>query len=149
MQFPKQAFLRVFTDLKALDQVLDWFDQLDLLPMPKQDWILCKLALAEGFTNAVNHAHQKLTSEVPIEIELTLQPTELTIRIWDWGEPFDLDAYIANLDYISQKQELGSGRGVAILCKIADHLSYTRTEDHRNCLLIVRNYAPAQVNHDY
>ena len=149
MQFPKQAFLKVSTDLKALDQVLNWFDELNLLPMPKQDWTLCKLALAEGFTNAVNHAHHNLPSEVPIDVQLTLSLTNLEIRIWDYGEPFDLEAYIADLDrIISDDRVLGNGRGIPILCKIADYLSYTRTENNRNCLLIVRTYAPLQTNYE-
>ncbi|MEO8893751.1 MAG: anti-sigma regulatory factor, partial [Coleofasciculaceae cyanobacterium] len=32
------------------------------------------------------------------------------------------------------------GRGIAILQKIADKLSYTRTSDNRNCLLMVKTF---------
>jgi serine/threonine-protein kinase RsbW len=37
-------------------------------------------------------------------------------------------------------EQAGGGRGIAILQKIADHLSYKRTDDNRNCLLIVKCY---------
>lgn len=32
------------------------------------------------------------------------------------------------------------GRGLKIIQKIADHLSYTRTSDDRNCFLFIKNY---------
>lgn len=146
LQFSKKAFLKLSTDLKALDQVLAWFDNLDLMAMPKQDWTQSKLALAEGFTNAVNHAHKDLSFDIPIEIEITLKSQCLEIRIWDRGPQFDLEAYIENLDEMVNNQEFGNGRGIPILCKISDHLSYTRTEDNRNCLLIVKAYTPITVS---
>jgi serine/threonine-protein kinase RsbW len=103
------------------------------------------LALAEGFTNAVRHAHHNLPTEVPIEIEIAILEQSLELRIWDYGPPnFDLQAYIKNLP-LRQKQNHRldtNGRGIPILLKIADRLSYFRTEDGRNCLLIVRNYLP-------
>ncbi|HEY9637179.1 MAG TPA: anti-sigma regulatory factor [Coleofasciculaceae cyanobacterium] len=130
---------QVPTDLKALDQVLLWFDQHYQPSIPKKVWLQCQLALAEGFTNAVRHAHKGLSTDVPIEIEVTLYPQRIEMRIWDHGAPFDLEQRIQNLD---QKLDnlAGGGRGIAILQKIADQLSYARTEDNRNCLLVVKHY---------
>jgi len=99
----------------------------------------CQLALVEGFTNAVRHAHEKLPADMEIEIEIAVLEGRLELRIWDWGPPFDLQACI---EYYCQGQnnDSGGGRGVIILHKIADRLSYTRQGDNRNCLLIVKNY---------
>lgn len=127
------------TDLKELDLVLSWFDELKQSHIPKKVWLQCQLALAEGFTNAVRHAHKNLSREVPIDIEIILFPHRLEMRIWDYGEPFDLEEKCRNQQKKSDNQA-GGGRGIAILHRIADKLSYRRTADKRNCLLIVKDY---------
>lgn len=128
------------TDLKALDQILSWFDQLYQPSIPKKVWLQCQLALAEGFTNAVRHAHKGLSADVPIDIEVTVYPQYLEMRIWDQGPPFDLEQQLQNLDQ-KLNDHAGGGRGIAILQKISDKLSYTRTNDNRNCLLIVKRFS--------
>ncbi|MGF1482333.1 MAG: ATP-binding protein [Cyanophyceae cyanobacterium] len=140
MKVLKKTHLKVDGELKALDQVLYHFNQINEPWIPKEDWLQCRLALAEGFTNAVRHAHKELSKQIPIEIELALGQKGLEIRIWDYGPPFDLDAFVANLCQKKVSLEEG-GRGVEILQKIADQLSYIRTDDHRNCLLIVKQFA--------
>ncbi len=143
MNVLKQLSFKVESDLKALDQVLCYFDQLNQPWIPKKDWLQCQLALAEGFTNAVRHAHRQLPLETPIEIELRLTSQGLEIRIWDCGPPFDLEKVLSTLD--SQKNQLtGHGKGLPILQKIAAYLSYYRTDDNRNCLAIVKNFAESQ-----
>lgn len=134
-----QSSKQVKSDIKALEQVLSWFDQLNQLCIPKKVWLQCQLALAEGFTNAVRHAHKDLPADVSIDLEVTLFPQYLEMRIWDQGPPFDLEQWLQNH---AQKQDSmgGGGRGIEILQKIADKLSYTRTNDNRNCLLIVKRY---------
>jgi len=37
-------------------------------------------------------------------------------------------------------EQAGGGRGIAILQKIADKISYTRADNNRNRLLIVKRY---------
>ena len=128
------------TDLKALDQILSWYDQLYQPSIPKKVWLQCQLALAEGFTNAVRHAHRGLCADVPIDIEVTLYPQYLEMRIWDHGPPFDLEQRLQTLDQ-KLNDQAGGGRGIAILQKISDKLSYTRTDDNRNCLLIVKRFS--------
>lgn len=135
----KQSIKPVPTDLKELDQVLSWFDQLYQPSIPKKVWLQCQLALAEGFTNAVRHAHKDLPPNIPVDIEVTLFPEYLEMRIWDQGSPFDLEQRLQELDHKVDEQA-GGGRGIAIMQKIADKLSYTRTDDNRNCLLIRKNY---------
>lgn len=130
---------QVLSDLRALDQVLSWFDQLYQPSIPKKVWLQCQLALAEGFTNAVRHAHKDLSSDVSIDIDVTLSPQCLELRIWDQGPPFDFEQRLQKLGSKVDEHAEG-GRGIAILQKIADKLSYTRTEDNRNCLVIVKHY---------
>ncbi|GAB4543618.1 MAG: ATP-binding protein [Pleurocapsa sp.] len=130
--------IEVASDLNALDRVLLQFNQIYQDYIPERDWLECRLALAEGFTNAVRHAHKHLSKDIPIKIEILLTNKTIEIRIWDWGAAFDLQ------DFITRKSRrtsawLTSGRGIPILLKIADHLDYYRTEQKQNCLLIVKN----------
>ena len=142
MQVLKQTSFQIDGDLKALDRVLGYFDQLNQPWIPTEDWLQCQLALAEGFTNAVRHAHKSLPPETPIEVEIILYRQSLEIRIWDWGPPFDLKEFLQNLNQRGKKLS-GHGQGLLILQKIAAHLSYTRTDDNRNCLLIVKEFFPS------
>ncbi|MEM7759245.1 MAG: ATP-binding protein [Cyanobacteria bacterium P01_G01_bin.67] len=127
------------SDLKALDQVLFQFNQIYQNSIPLRDWLQCRLALAEGFTNAVRHAHKNLPPDMPIKIEVMLKESAMEIKIWDYGSAFDLHAFIAET---SRKHEdwLGSGRGIPILNKISNRLDYFRTEQQQNCLLIVKEF---------
>ena len=134
----KKTHLRFDSDLKALDQVLFHFNQIHQPWIPKEDWLQCQLALAEGFTNAVRHAHKQFSSKVPIEIELSLSRQSLEIRIWDYGPPFDMETFV-NTVY-SRNSRVEGGRGLEILQKIADRLSYDRTDENRNCLVIVKQF---------
>jgi serine/threonine-protein kinase RsbW len=103
--FPLQKIhLQVNTDLKELEQILEWFNQLEPLPIPKTVWFQCQLVLAESFTNAVCHAHKGLPSETPIELEVTVFNDSLEMRIWDYGQPFDLEAKLSELREIDREQ---------------------------------------------
>lgn len=88
----KTIHIQLNTDLKSVTQVLCWVEQLEYLPIPEAVLQQCKLATIEGFTNAVRHAHKKLPLETPINLEITVFSERLEIKIWDMGEPFDLQA---------------------------------------------------------
>ena len=90
-QIQKFSF-QLNTDIKAVAQVLSWLEELDPLPIPEAVLHQCKLAVVEGFTNAVRHAHKNLPSETPIELEITVFNERLEIKIWDRGKPFDFQA---------------------------------------------------------
>lgn len=139
MQALHHAFLQVNTDLDALAQVLEWFDQFSAPPTPPQTWMQCQLALAEGFTNAVRHAHDGQPMELPIDLEGLVFEDRLEIRIWDRGSPFDLDERLNRMPRDLDTEAEG-GRGLRLMERIADHLSYTRTQDGRNCLLIIKKF---------
>jgi serine/threonine-protein kinase RsbW len=138
----KNIYFQANSDLKALDRVLSNFNQLDGYWIPKIVWLQCQLALAEAFTNVVRHAHKKLSSEALISVEVTLLEKSIEIRVWDYGEPFNLEAFIQN--YGDRQRRIDGGRGIMILHRIADYLNYVRTDDGRNCLLIVKTFEPEE-----
>lgn len=131
---------QVSTNLQLLKQVLDWFNQFDHQGIPRSVWLQCQLALAEGFTNAVRHAHSGKPAETPIEIEVTCKPQTIELRIWDYGSGFDLEKRLHMLPE-PKNQETGGGRGLKIIQQTADVFSYTAVDDQRNCLLIVKKYS--------
>lgn len=131
--------LKINTDLNVLGQTLIWFDQLKHPLIPKQIWLQCQLALAEGITNAIRHAHKDQPPEVPIEIEVKVFAQHLEIRIWDQGNPFDLETKVKNLpEIIDANNE--TGRGLKLMQTVCDQLTYTRAADNRNCLLITKSW---------
>ncbi len=146
MSVPQNAQLQLPSSLDGLAKVLSWFDQLYQSFIPKTIWIRCQLALAEGFTNAVRHAHKDLSSDVPIDLEVTILEEQIKILIWDYGPPFDLMQKIQEMpnDFDrptgGERSLKGGGRGLKLMRDIADDLNYERTEDGRNCLIIVKNF---------
>ena len=90
----KKISLQVSSDLNSLTNVLEWFELLEDLSLPTETWFEFQLALVEGFTNAVRHAHKHLPVETPIQLEVMVFQERLEFRIWDSGEYFDFDAKI-------------------------------------------------------
>ena len=94
-----RSTLIVPTQRDALDRVLHWAEcfrgksianifGVDLLS--NRVWLRYQVALAEGFTNVVRHAHKYLPADTPIELQIQLEGRRLVLRIWDSGPPFDL-----------------------------------------------------------
>jgi serine/threonine-protein kinase RsbW len=154
----KERILRGFEDLakhqfpsnlEILDRVLSWFDRLypkqcgdkAYLPdIPALVWQQCKLALVEGFTNAVRHAHKNYDCEVPpVEIEVKLLSERLELRIWDRGKAFNLEETLKKM-FREVDNRTEGGRGLILLHKMADRLSYERVERDKNCLLFIKYY---------
>ncbi|MGB7445069.1 MAG: glycosyltransferase family 2 protein [Coleofasciculaceae cyanobacterium] len=142
-----QSFqLQVHTDFHALTKILSWFEQLKRPSIPEKTWLEFQTVLAEGFDNVVSHAHKELPPETPIDIEVTIFSQSLEIQIWDYGSAFDFEGYLQRLsEEVDEESE--RGRGLVIMRQVADYLSYTRTTDNRNCLLIVKSYTP--IEEDY
>jgi serine/threonine-protein kinase RsbW len=131
--------LTVKSDLTLLNKVQQWFEQFCVQHVFQFGWSEAQiyrlnLALAEGFTNAVRHAHRTLPPETTIEIEVCLWVDRLEIRIWDYGEPFNPDA-IAEPE--PGTLQVG-GYGWFLLRRLTDRVVYERSSDERNCLLIVK-----------
>lgn len=135
----KQFHLQVRTEIEELNRVLHWFEQIAQPFLPDKCFWQCQLALSEGFTNTVLYAHDQMPALTPIDLEAKLFPQELELRIWNYGEPFDL---AAKLDEITAQKihplEQESDRGLFFMKKLTDELYYIRQEDGRNCLLMVK-----------
>ncbi|MGB7428313.1 MAG: ATP-binding protein [Microcoleaceae cyanobacterium] len=129
--------------LDVLVDVLSWFSELAHQPVPQSIWLRCQLALAEGFTNAVRHAHKNLPSEnLFVEMKVSVTEGQIMIGIWDYGPTFDLIEKLQQISAQTIDKNAGGGRGLKLIQDIADELSYERTEDHRNCLKIVKHWQP-------
>lgn len=133
----KQFRLQVKTNLEALVDVLQWFERVTKPLLPEKCRWQCKLALSEGFTNTVRYAHRNLPPTTPIEIEVNVFTQHLEIRIWDWGEPFDINAKLHALRHSQQDPlEKESDRGLFFMKELTDELQYLRLSDDRNCLIM-------------
>jgi serine/threonine-protein kinase RsbW len=132
--------LQVETDLEALTKVLEGLENIVLPLLPGDLWWQCRLIINEGFTNAVRHAHNGLPPATPIDLEVAVFGCYFEIRIWDRGQPFNLEAKLHSLlqevrDPLDREGEMG----LIFMHKLTDELHYTRTEDRRNCLLMRKN----------
>ncbi|MEG5019081.1 MULTISPECIES: ATP-binding protein [unclassified Microcoleus] len=95
--FIQHISLQVNTDVNALTQVLLWFEQLKDISLPNEVWWKIQLGLAEGFTNAVRHAHKNLPVETPVQLEITVFNGRLELKVWDCGPCFDFDAKLKEI----------------------------------------------------
>ncbi|MBX2863427.1 MAG: ATP-binding protein [Leptolyngbyaceae cyanobacterium MAG.088] len=133
----KQDQLIVQSRLEDLNQVQQWFDH--FCSASKLPWLTgsvfdqVNLALAEGFTNAVRHAHRDLPEETPIEIDLFLWQEKIELQVWDMGEPFDPDK-LAEPKPGTLKV---GGYGWFLMRRLAD-VNYERSDLGKNCLRIVK-----------
>ena len=135
----QKRILQAETDLAELSRVLIWFNEFAQSLLTEPLLMQCQTLLAEGFTNAVRHAHQSQAIDLPIEIEIILSDTEITMRVWDYGQPFDLLDKIKSLPAQVDTHSAG-GRGLRLIARIADWVDYERGEGDRNCLVIVKNH---------
>jgi cellulose synthase (UDP-forming) len=139
-QFLQSFQLQAKADVEVLPQVLSWFEQLRQPSIPNHIWLGCQTVLAEGFDNAVRHAHKGLPPETPIHIEVIIFTQSIEIRIWDYGPDFDLEGHLQQMpDEVDEMAE--NGRGLGIMRQLVDHFSYTRTADNRNCWLMITSYS--------
>ncbi|ARI79551.1 sigma-B activity negative regulator [Microcystis aeruginosa FACHB-905 = DIANCHI905] len=139
--FPLQFHLQVRTELAALIPVLQWFESHGCPFLPESVLWQCKVALAEGFTNTVRYAHKNLPPTTPIDLELTFSSHSLEIKIWDQGQPFDLQAKLNSpqQDPVAPL-EMESDRGLLLMRSLTDTLQYIRTGEGRNCLILQKSF---------
>lgn len=142
----KRSRLQVKTDLYELAEVLQWLEQeiYSISLLPRDQWWQYQTALAEGFTNAVRHAHEGLPPSTPIDIEVKVFPTYLEIEIWDYGPGFDLEATLKSR--YEKPNEDGTdyaegGRGLIFMHQLTNELFYTRTAQERNCLVMRKKFS--------
>ncbi len=141
MATPTTVSLTLGSDLNQLEVLLEWFNRYRPPLFPLEEWLKLELALAEGFTNAVRHAHRDRPKETPIRVELSLAETMIELKIWDQGSGFDLLAHLQHLPpQIAVDAE--GGRGLRLLATIVDELNYTPVDSGGNCLVLRKNILP-------
>ncbi|MGB3789928.1 MAG: anti-sigma regulatory factor [Phormidesmis sp.] len=150
----EKAHLTVDSHLEELAVVQQWFRSLVARFSAEAPWIndqfdKLNLALAEGFTNAVRHAHADLPGTTPIDIELVLQADKIEIFIFDQGQPFDPNS-IGEPKPGALRE---GGYGWFLLRRLADQVTYSPMSNQlasqslspnsrwRNCLRIVKGCA--------
>ncbi|MFM7470915.1 MAG: ATP-binding protein [Nodosilinea sp.] len=139
MSYQKTSCIQIPSDPTALGSLLTWFNQFQDSPIPYRLWLQCQLALAEGFTNAVRHAHAHLPATTLIAIEIVVSDRTIDMRIWDQGPGFDFSKVLANQDcHCDRSAE--KGRGLIILSRVADQLSYHTYSGKGNCLHLHKAY---------
>ncbi|HIK44184.1 MAG TPA: ATP-binding protein [Leptolyngbyaceae cyanobacterium M65_K2018_010] len=140
LTYHQTGHIKILTDPTELKSVLAWFDQFQTAPIPRQLWLQCQLALIEGFTNAVRHAHVGLPTTTPIQIEVSISDQTIDIKIWDQGPGFDLNSVLkTKLNDHTQEDE--SGRGLKIMYRVADQLTYQVSTGQGNCLHLHKSYS--------
>jgi serine/threonine-protein kinase RsbW len=140
--------IQVNSDIYTLAELQEWFQQFQNL-LPKTFWMQCNLVLVEVFTNVVSYAHEGLSEDTPIDIEVNIDQAEkfLELKIWDYGKPFDLQAEIERLSRKSQQNKdfeniddiPTGGRGLIIAKTIADQIRYDNV-DGRNCFVMTKSF---------
>lgn len=138
-----QSHLQVLTDLNVLPDIVNWFKQFRQSSLPTQTWLQANTALIEGFTNAVRHAHEDLSMEVPIDITVNISPDSFMLEIWDSGAPYDFDTALAQLkqlinapdfDPLEREEHWGEVIFINLIDKYGWQIKYLREMDSRNCL---------------
>lgn len=138
--------LVVDSRLETLNQVQTWFNQLydslgSELHWVKSNCDRLNIAVAEGFTNAVRHAHADLPPDTPIKITVALGSDRIDVQIWDYGHPFDPQQLT--------EPKPGSllcdgGYGWFLLRRAVDRVIYQR-KGNQNCLQITHYRSPEWV----
>lgn len=132
--------LKIKTDITALSHILSWFEQINQPPITQQEiWWQCQTLLIEGFTNIVEHAHNKLSKETPINIEACRSAQSIEIRIFSQGKPFNLEQKLQEISEFDENNQ-ERGRGLKIMSILADKLTYERIAENCYCLYIAKFY---------
>lgn len=140
----KTAQLDVVSDLTLLPRVLEWFTQFQAdTEVPRSIWLQANIALTEGFTNAVRHAHNGLSSSTPIVLKAELSEGFFHFEIWDQGGPYDFDQAIVQIqniisapdfDPLVHEQHWGSVIFLNLIRQHHWHIDYSRQGASQNRL---------------
>lgn len=136
-----RSHLQVPTDLKSLEDILAWFEKITAPFLAADLMYRCQIALTEGFTNVVRHAHRGLSNATPIDIEVKIFSNCIEMQIWDVGKSFDFEKTLhllreQNIDPLERE----GGRGLMFMSKLTDELAYHRVENSRNCLIMRKRF---------
>jgi len=141
LTYHQTSEISIPTDPTALKSVLAWFDQFRSAPIPHKTWMQCQLALIEGVTNAVRHAHAGLPAATPVRVTVDIQDDTVSMCIWDQGPGFDLTTVLKS-KLTTDNREADGGRGLKIMYLVADQLTYAPSPGQGNCLRLQKTFTP-------
>jgi serine/threonine-protein kinase RsbW len=96
------------------------------------------LAVDEACSNIIKHAYQLDESGI-INIKLSLEDSTLKIEIEDYGQPFkNSNVNEPNINDYYKEHKKG-GWGLYLIKKIMNFVSYNRTNDGKNYLVLIKN----------
>lgn len=100
-----------------------------------------ELCAIEAITNVINHAYHR-TPGLPVDVDIFLNESQITIRISDSGEKSSRVTPKGELDYdpeiVSTLPE--SGMGLFLINKFMDQISYL-DNDEKNVLVMKKHLA--------
>ena len=136
----RRECLIVDSRLDNLFAVQNWFKDFYNSLEPDLKWVQqerdrLNIAVAEGFTNVVRHAHAVLPPETPITIEVYLEGDRIHINIWDHGEPFDPNQLT---EPPPGSLLVDGGYGWFLLRRATHQVDYLR-KNGKNCLTITHH----------
>ncbi len=135
--------LAVHSDLDEIETVLRWFEQLSDPAVPSELWMQAQLALVEGFTNAVRHAHADLDPPPPVQLSVQVSSQRFCLQILDQGAPFDFEAALATVekameatgqDPLAREAHWGLVMVLKLRSAYGWTISHRRIGDGTNCL---------------
>lgn len=135
--------LLIPSDIQFISVVEQWllgFLNLELEHFKGRPQIIqrLRLALAEGYSNAVRHAHKGKPS-LPVKLRLEVVQDLILLEIWDQGDGYDIQQYSAPKP--EDRQE--GGYGWMILSRLVDDVRYeTDLNGGSNCLRLLTRLTP-------
>ncbi len=90
------------------------------------------LVLTEALANVINHAN-KCDPDKEVKISISTSDQDLTIKVFDQGEGFDIDA----LSKFNADASDEGGRGIQIIYKLMDQVKYIH-DDGDNILVMTK-----------
>lgn len=128
--------LRLEAKLESLDEVLAFIDaELESVDCPMKVQMQLDVAVEELYVNIAHYAYAPGTGEAVISIDITEDPTIVTITFKDSGVPFDPTAKAdPDVTLSAQERQIG-GLGIYMAKKGTDEMKY-EYKDGQNILSI-------------
>jgi serine/threonine-protein kinase RsbW len=131
------ASLQVTADLEALKEVRHFVEKTAVARINNPQTISdIVLAVDEALTNIIRHGYNNQPGK--IEITISCQQNQFTIRLYDWSANFDpTQVALPDLDTPLSQRKPG-GMGVHIMRQLTDDLQYQILPDGRNELTLIK-----------
>ena len=128
--------ITVKSTTESIDTVTDFVENLvDPIDCPMKSKMLLSIAIDELLSNIVHYAYTPEIGDVIVEVDISENPTCVTITFIDTGIPYNpLEQDNPDTNLSAEDREIG-GLGVFITKNIIDEITYLR-EDDKNKLTI-------------